>query len=154
MKVAQTGIRTAALRIGIVLSTKGGAMEKMLLSFKVKVGAYFGDGSQWYSWIHIDDLCKLFIFAIEQENLSGFYNAVAPHPVTNKALTQELSKALGGSNLVLPTPTFVLKMGMGEMSSVVLNSTRVAADKIQQAGFEFEFVKVLDALKHLLNNQL
>lgn len=152
-QVAQTGVRTAGLRIGIVLSTKGGAMEKMLLSFKVKVGTYFGDGSQWYSWIHVDDLCRMFIFAMENEQISGYYNAVAPNPVTNKELTQKLSEALGGSNLVVPAPSFVLKMGMGEMSSVVLNSTKVSVEKIQKAGFKFEFNEVLAAIRDLLENK-
>lgn len=152
--VAKTGLRTVALRIGIVLSTQGGAMEKMLLSFKVRVGAYFGDGSQWYSWIHIDDLCRMFIAAIEKEEMNGIYNAVAPHPATNKVLTEELANALDKASLVLPTPKFVLKMGMGEMSSVVLNSTRVSSKKIEATGFEFEHGHLSAALKNLVQQQL
>lgn len=153
-EVVKTGVRTVALRIGVVLSTQGGAMEKMLLSFKVRVGAYFGDGSQWYSWIHIDDLCRMFITAIENDAMEGIYNAVAPEPTTNKVLTEQLAKALNKASLVLPTPAFALKMGMGDMSSVVLNSTRVSSKKIERAGFQFDHGVLLPALKDLVKREL
>lgn len=153
-EVAKTGVRTVALRIGIVLSTQGGAMEKMLLSFKVRVGAYFGDGSQWYSWIHLDDLCRMFIAAIENEEMKGVYNAVAPEPATNKVLTEQLAEALDKASLVVPTPAFVLKMGMGDMSSVVLNSTRVSSKKIERAGFEYKHADLLPALRDLVQREI
>lgn len=151
---AQTTVRTVALRTGIVLSTQGGAMEKMLLSFKVRTGAYFGNGSQWYSWIHIDDLCDMYIFAMENTNLKGIYNAVAPHPHTNKDLTYALKDALGVAALVVAAPAFALKMGMGEMSHVVLDSAKVSAQKIIDAGFAFQFPKLEPALSHLLQHQI
>ena len=100
-KIANGPLRTVIIRIGIVLSTQGGAMEKMLLSFKVRVGSYFGDGSQYYSWIHIDDLCNMFIMAIEKEEMEGIYNGVAPNPVSNKALTQAMANALGKKSLAI-----------------------------------------------------
>ena len=155
MEIAEeTEVRTVALRTGIVLSTQGGAMEKMLLSFKVRTGAYFGDGSQWYSWIHIDDLCKMYIYALENENIEGVYNAVAPNPKTNKELTYALKDALDIAALVVPAPEFALKMGMGEMSHVVLDSAKVSSDKIEQAGFEFEFARLEPAMKDLIKKDI
>ncbi|MFK7936779.1 MAG: TIGR01777 family oxidoreductase [Saprospiraceae bacterium] len=155
MEIAEeTDVRTVALRTGIVLSTQGGAMEKMLLSFKLRTGAYFGDGSQWYSWIHIDDLCQMFIHAIENENMEGVYNAVAPNPSTNKDLTYELKDALDIAALVVSAPKFALKMGMGEMSHVVLDSAKVSSAKIEDVGFEFGFSELSPALEDLLEKEI
>ncbi len=149
-EVAATGWRTVALRIGLVLSTRGGALEKLLISFNVNTGAYFGNGRQWYSWIHIDDLCRMFIHALETPALSGFYNAVAPEPVRNKPFTEAIARALDKPSLILPVPAFALRLGMGEMADAVLISTKVSAEKIQSAGFTFRFPKLDAALRDLL----
>jgi uncharacterized protein len=148
-EISSLGIRTIALRIGIVLTTKGGALEKMLISFWFRMGVYFGSGKQWFSWIHIEDVCNMFVWAIENEKIEGTYNAVAPNPLTNYELTEAISTAKGGGYLMLPTPAFALRMVMGEMADVVLNSTRVSAQKIENQGFRFQFREILPALRDL-----
>lgn len=152
-EVAATGIRTVALRIGVVMSTQGGALEKMLIPLRFFMATYFGNGEQWYSWIHLDDLCEMFLFAIEQEQMNGFYNAVAPHPETNKDLTKILAKASGKPALVVPVPAFVLRLIFGEMADTILFSTRVASKKIEQAGFQFRFPLLEPALRDLLEKR-
>ncbi len=153
-EVANAGVRTVALRIGIVLSTQGGALEKMLIPARLGAGVYFGSGRQWYSWIHIDDVCRMFIHAMEQEYMTGFYNAVAPNPVRNKELVVALQRALRLPPIVLPAPTPVLRLAMGEMADVVLNSTRVTSQKISDAGFRFEHPHLSEALADLLARKL
>ncbi|MCB0663885.1 MAG: TIGR01777 family oxidoreductase, partial [Saprospiraceae bacterium] len=105
-KVAETSIRTVWFRIGIVLSTKGGALEKIMLPVKFHVGGYFGNGKQWYSWIHLDDLCQMFIHALENPQMEGVYNAVSPHPERNKEFTRLIGEALGKAALMVPGPEF------------------------------------------------
>lgn len=153
-EVADAGVRTAALRIGIVLSTQGGALEKMLIPARLGAGVYFGHGRQWYSWIHIDDVCRMFIHAMQQESVAGFYNAVAPNPVRNKELAVELQRALRLPPIALPAPALVLRLAMGEMADVVLHSTRVASQKISDAGFRFEHPHLSEALADLLARKL
>ena len=149
-----TSIRTVALRIGLVLSTQGGAMEKMMLPLHLYTGTYFGNGRQYYSWIHIDDLCRMFIWALENEQASGIYNAVAPNPETNKALTKSLARAMGKSAILLPAPAAALRIAMGEMADVVLTSARVSAEKITQAGFDFQHVDLERALRDLIKRKV
>ncbi|GJM32315.1 MAG: epimerase [Saprospiraceae bacterium] len=153
-KVRETGIRTATIRIGIVLSSQGGALEKMLIPFRFFIGTYFGDGAQWYSWIHIDDLCRVFIRGIENEAMIDTYNAVAPHPETNKKLIKSIGQALQKSAIYQSTPAFVLRMGMGEMSHVVLDSAKASSAKIEAIGFKFEFPHLLPALKDLFDREI
>lgn len=153
-EVASAGVRTVGIRIGIVLSTQGGALEKMLLPFQLRIGTYFGDGSQWYSWIHIDDLCRMFIKAMEDDSMQGFYNGVAPNPVSNKTLTEGLRDALGNRAAIAPVPAFALRLAMGEMADVVLLSTRVRSAKIEAAGFHFSFPTLDEALKDLLQRKV
>ena len=152
--LALTGVRTIRLRIGVVMSTKGGALEKMLLSFMFRLGVYFGDGKQWFSWIHIDDVCNMFIWAIENEAAEGVYNGVAPNPLSNLALTEAISEAKGGGYLLLPTPAFLLRLAMGEMADVVLSSTRVSSQKIENQGFKFQFPEAVEALKDLFKRKI
>ena len=153
-KVGETGVRLASIRIGIVLSTQGGALEKILLPFKFFNGAYFGDGQQWMSWIHMDDLCRIFIEAIENEQLEGFYNGVAPNPARNKDFVYKVKEALGKPALILPVPEFALRAAMGEMASVTFDSTRVSSEKIEATGFNFDFPELVSALKDLFRRQI
>jgi uncharacterized protein len=148
-EVRKTGIRTVGLRIGIVLSTEGGALEKMLIPFSLRTGIYFGNGEQWYSWIHIDDICNMFVWAIETETAKGYYNAVSPNPLSNYVLTQAISEAKGGGYLLAPAPSFGLRLAMGEMADVVLNSTKVSSWKIVNEGFKFQYPEAVMALKDL-----
>lgn len=153
-KVGETGVRLAAIRIGIVLSTQGGALEKILLPFKFFNGAYFGNGQQWMSWIHIDDLCRMFVEAIENEQLTGFYNGVAPNPERNKEFVYKVKEALGKPALIVPAPAFALRAAMGEMADVVFDSTRVSSAKIEEAGFKFQHPNLTPALKDLLRRKI
>ena len=142
--------RLVKVRIGIVLSNEGGALAEFKKPVKLGVAGILGDGGQVVSWIHIDDLCRIFMYAIENENLSGVYNAVAPVPVTNKALTLELAKKMRGKFFIpLHVPAFVLKIMLGDRSIEVLKSTTVSDAKIKQSGFTFLFPTVDVALGQL-----
>lgn len=149
-KVAETGIRTVGLRIGIVMSTNGGALPKMLIPFQFYSGTYFGDGQQWYSWVHIDDICRLFIHALETESMEGFYNGVAPQPVRNKALVEAIKKAKNSPAIIMPAPTFALRLALGEMADAILDSAKVSAAKTLETGFAYEFPTIDTAMESLL----
>ncbi len=145
----ELGLNVAKLRIGIVLSKKGGALEKMAQPIKYYAGAPLGSGEQWQSWIHIDDLVELFIYAAKYQ-ITGVYNAVAPNPVTNTELTKSIAKQIN-KPLILPNvPSFVLKLMLGEMSTIVLSSQLVSSKKIVSKGFQFEYSYLKNALKDLL----
>ncbi|WP_426492964.1 TIGR01777 family oxidoreductase [Hymenobacter sp. 102] len=140
-------IRTAIFRIGIVLSPEGGALVPLARTVKMMAGAPLGSGKQYMSWIHLDDLCRLFMQALEQPQWQGTYNAVAPHPVTNQEFTETLADVLHRP-LVLPkVPEFGLKLVMGEMSEIVLASQRVSAEKTLQQGFRFDYPELRGALE-------
>ncbi len=142
--------RLAILRFGIVLSKKGGALEEFKKPLKAGVAAILSNGKQVISWIHIDDLCRLLLFAIEHENISGIYNAVSPNAVSNKEFALALAKQMRGKSYVpMHVPEFVLKVMMGEMSTEVLKSTTVNYDKIKSAGFNFLYPSIKMALENL-----
>lgn len=149
-EVKEPGLRTVALRVGIVLSDKGGALEKLAMPFKFFMGNWLGSGHQWYSWIHIDDLCRMFIHAIENDNIQGIYNAVAPNPVTNKDLTYTLKKVIGKPAIMMPVPEFALRIGMGEMADMVLDSAKISSKKIENTGFYFLYPDLEQALQDLI----
>jgi uncharacterized protein (TIGR01777 family) len=136
----QPGRRLVKLRTGIVLSNDGGALAEFKKPLKSFVAAIIGDGKQVVSWIHIDDLCFMYLSAIENENINGVYNAVAPNPVTNKELVLSLAKKMRG-NFFIPmhVPAFALKIILGEMSIEVLKSATVSSQKIQSTGFGFSY---------------
>jgi len=145
--VKQTGKRLVKLRIGIVLSRDGGALKEFSKPIKFGIAAIPGNGEQVISWIHIDDLCRIFIHAIEQSQVNGVYNAVAPAPVTNKELTLTLAKEMRGKTfLPMHVPSFILKTVLGEMSIEVLKSTTVSSEKIKQTGFSFLYPTIAAAL--------
>ncbi len=147
-------IRRVALRIGLVLSTRGGALPPMMLPLRFFLGIYFGKGRQWYSWIHIDDLCQSFIWAIEKENINGVYNAVGPNSLRNKAVIRAFGKARGLPFLLLPAPAFALKLFLGELSQTVLISTKVSCEKLSQTGFRFQFPELDEAVKDLIKRKI
>jgi len=142
--------RLVKLRTGIVLSNDGGALAEFKKPIRFGVAAILSKGNQIVSWIHIDDLCRMFIAAIENENLQGSYNAVAPNPVSNRMLTSVLAKAMKG-NFYLPihVPAFILKILMGQRSLEVLKSATVSSKKITDAGFTFNFKNIDTALADL-----
>ena len=144
--IAAMGIRTVTLRIGIVLEQSGGALREIIRPLRWGIGAYFGDGQAWYSWIHRDDVCRMFIWAMDTTGAEGIYNAAAPNPVRNRELVRATARAMGRRALLMPAPVLALRMLLGEMADVVLNSTRVSADKVRQEGFSFQFPTLEEAL--------
>jgi uncharacterized protein len=145
------GIRVAKMRIGIVFSNNGGAFAEFVKPLKFKLATILGKGDQVISWIHIDDLCRQFLFAIENEEIKGAYNAVAPNPITNKNLILKLaSKIAGKFYLSFYVPSFLLKLMMGDRSIEILKSTTVSSKKITDAGFKFLYNEVDEALENLV----
>lgn len=147
------GIRVVKLRTGIVLSKKGGALTTLAFPVKIGLGAALGSGKQWAPWIHLKDMVNMYLFAIENEKLSGAYNASAPYPVTNKELTSAIARATKKRLWLPAVPAFALRGILGEMSAVILNSTRTSSEKIQAEGFEFLFEKLPEALQQIYGKQ-
>ena len=152
-EAAALGIRTVKLRIGVVLAKEGGALAEFVKPLRFGLGAYFGNGKAWYSWIHHDDVCRAFIWALDHPEVSGVWNAVAPHPVRNKALVQAIARAMRQPALIVPAPAFVMRLMFGEMSAVILNSNNISAEKIQQAGFQFQYPDLDGALQAIFKNE-
>ena len=138
-------IRTVALRTGIVLSKDGGALKKM----KTPVITALGNGKQYMPWIHIDDLCELYIKAIEDEQFKGAFNAVSSEHISNLSFSKKISKIFNHPFLAIGAPNFILQIFFGEMSTIILNGSRISANKIKQAGFKFKFENLEKALKNL-----
>ena len=146
--------RTVILRIGIVLSALGGALPKMIMTKKLGIFSYFGNGQQFCPWIHINDLCRLILTTLEDNNFSGVYNAVAPEQITNKEMIEQIKLKLSSKAFVISVPQFVLKLILGEMANVVLNSNRVISDRIQSSMFTYHFTKVGDAVKDVMDKSI
>ena len=142
------GLRVVRVRTGVVLDTRGGALPKMLPPFRMGVGGRLGDGKQWMSWIHLEDLAALFQFALNRP-VSGALNGVAPSPAINSEFTRALAQALHRP-AIFPVPEFALKALFGEMSQVLLASQRVAPAAAEAAGFQFRFPQLVPALNDLL----
>jgi uncharacterized protein (TIGR01777 family) len=136
-----------------VLSEKGGALKPMLLPVKYFVGSPLGSGKQYMSWIHIDDLCNIFIHLVENEQLAGVYNGAGPQPVTNAEFTKAIAKVLKRPLILPPVPTFVLNLLLGEMATLITQGCKVSCEKIQQSGFVFQYPELSAALKNLLNKR-
>ncbi|UEG50278.1 TIGR01777 family oxidoreductase [Ferruginibacter lapsinanis] len=142
--------RLVTLRIGIVLSNDGGALVEFKKPIRLGIAAILGTGKQIVSWIHINDLCNLFINAIENEQWTGTYNAVAPTPVSNKELTLLLANKMKGKFFIpVHIPAFVLKIIMGNRSIEVLKSNEVSSTKVQRTGFEFLYPTCKEAVEDL-----
>lgn len=149
--VTAMNIRLVKLRTGIVLSKQGGALKEFMNPLRLGIAAILGNGKQAISWIHIDDICRMYIEAMENEKLNGVYNAVAPKPVSNKDLVFELAKRMKGKFYIpVYVPSFILKLLLGEMSIEVLKSATVSADKIRSKGFQFLFPDIESALNELI----
>ena len=144
------GVRTVLLRTGIVLSKNGGALATMLTPFKLGVGGVVGSGKQWMSWVSLDDVVGIINFVLENEEIHGPVNAVAPNPVTNAEFTKALGKELYRPT-ILPLPEFAVKLVFGEMGdALLLDSTRVVPKRLLEAGYEFKFTDLQPALRHAL----
>ncbi|MBI5372534.1 MAG: TIGR01777 family protein [Sphingobacteriales bacterium] len=138
--------RLVVFRIGIVLSKEGGALKEFLKPLRFGVAAILGSGKQITSWIHIDDLVQLFIYALENPEIKGIYNAVAPGPVSNRELTLVLAKLKKRFYIPLPVPAWLLKLILGEMGPEILKSATVSCEKIQRTGFKFRYPDIHSAL--------
>lgn len=145
---AEIGIRCVRLRIGVVLSQHGGAYRELTQTSKLRVLPILGGGKQWYPWIHIHDLVNICLFAIERK-IEGIYNAVAPHPVTQKELMHAIGRTKGGLFFYAPAPAFGLRLFLGEMADAVLISQQVSSAKLENAGFRFDFPTVEMAVQQI-----
>lgn len=152
LPVKDLNIRLVTYRIGIVLSKSGGALKEFMQPLKFGVAGILGDGKQVVSWVHIDDLCRMFLYAIQNEPSAGVYNAVAPNPVNNKTLTLTLAKKMRRFFIPLHVPTFILKLMLGSRSIEVLKSSTVSSKKIEAAGFEHQFKNIDAALEDLVKH--
>jgi uncharacterized protein (TIGR01777 family) len=148
-QISSLGIRVAKLRIGIVLSTQGGALVEMAKPVKWGLGAPLGTGQQYLSWIHIDDLCHMFIHAATHESVSGAFNAVGTQPVQNETFTRLLGQVLKRPLWLPNVPPIVLKALVGEMANIILGGNRVSAEKIRNTGFVFQHADLETTLKQL-----
>jgi len=144
--------RVVKLRTGVVLSEKEGALKKMLPTIKAGIGSPLGTGKQYMPWIHIQDICSMYEFALKNSELDGAFNAVAPEHATNKDLTVQAAEVLKKPLFMPNVPAFVLKLLFGELSVAVLEGSRASSGKIQHAGFQFKFPDLKEALKDLLKN--
>ncbi len=148
---AEAGIRTVNVRIGLVLSAKGGALPKMLTPFKLGLGGRIGSGQQWYSWIHVDDIVGGIHHAMHTESLSGPVNFVAPNPVRNAEFTRVLASALRRPAF-FPVPALALRLAFGKMAAeeLLLASQRVEPQKLGASGYAFRFRELRAALENLV----
>ncbi|MFC6097959.1 TIGR01777 family oxidoreductase [Flavobacterium qiangtangense] len=142
-------IKVCKIRTGLVLSQKGGMLKEVMKPIKLGVGSPYGDGKQWQSWIHIDDLVHLYFYAI-QHQWEGIYNATAPNPVDNEELTKTVAKVLDKPYFFPAVPKFVLKLALGEMHILLLSSQNVSSQKSQDNGFVFKYRTLEKALQNLL----
>jgi uncharacterized protein (TIGR01777 family) len=147
--VQEMSVRRVVARTGVVLSTKGGALPRLLLPFRLFVGGPMGSGDQWYSWIHLQDQVRALRFLIETEEANGAFNLTAPNPVTNGELAKLIGGIMGRPAFV-PVPGFAMRLAFGEVSDVVLKGQRALPQRLLDLGFEFQFPAAGAALKDLL----
>lgn len=149
----QKGIRVVHLRIGVVMSPKGGALAKMLLPFKMGAGGIVGNGKQYWSWVSLDDVIGAFLYALQNENLSGAVNAVAPRAVTNAEFTKTLGKVLSRPT-IFPLPGFAARLVLGEMADdLLLSSARIEPARLLASGYQFKHPDLEGALRELLGRK-
>lgn len=145
----QIGLEVTKFRTGVILSTKGGALPPLALPVILYIGTALGNGKQYIPWIHLQDAVEMYLQAIDGQLPPDVYNMVAPNPVTNKELTQAVARQLRKPLWLPNVPAVALKLALGEMSLVVLGSTKVSAQKVQKAGYQFKYNNIADALKDI-----
>ncbi len=148
-EIEKVARKVAIVRAGVVLAKNDGALTKIAAPIKYGIGSLLGSGKQFMPWIHLEDLNNIFKFILENDSVQGIYNAVAPDHVTNKVFTQTLAKQLKRPLFLPKVPKFLLKLILGEMSVVVLEGSRVSSKKIQDAGFNFGYGTLKEALSNL-----
>lgn len=142
-------LRIVKFRTGVILDKDSGALEKIAKPVKYGVGAPLGDGNQWIPWIHLEDVLQMYAFGIRNMDLAGAYNMCSPFPVTNKVLTKVIAKQLKKPLWLPKVPAFALKLALGEMSTIVLGSTKMSSQKIENAGFNFQYADIKNALNQI-----
>lgn len=147
--VEDLGVRRVVFRMGVVLSADGGALERMLLPYQFYAGGPLGDGRQWMSWVHIDDVVRAFLYAMTNTALEGVYNLTSPSPVPNETLARAIGTAVGRPSL-LSAPSIAIRLVFGEMATVVLDGQRVVPARLRESGFQFHFSEVETAMRDLL----
>lgn len=155
LEAKKYGARVVLCRFGIVLGKGGGALNEIVRPFKYHFGAQIGEGDQWFSWIHIQDLINIFFFLLEDRNwgISGPVNFTSPNPVRNKELVEILGRVLGKKQFLPKIPPYILKVALGELSEPTLNGQRAIPDKLMRAGYEFKYSLIEHALRDLLQLQ-
>ena len=148
-KAREKGVRVVITRFGVVLGRDGGALAQMVLPFRFFVGGPLGNGRQWFSWIHIEDLCRGAHFVMTDKEISGPANFTAPGPVRNRDLARAIGKVLRRPS-IMPAPAFMIRLLMGEFGSVILRGQRVVPHLLQSQGFKFKFADIEASLAHLL----
>jgi len=149
MEAEKTGARVAVTRFGIVLGKNGGAMEKMIPAFKACLGGALGDGKQWFSWIHLDDVVLASIFIMERPELKGVFNFTAPEPVRNIDFAKTLGKVLNRP-AIMPAPAFLIRLFAGEFGKTLLSSSRVIPERLLDAGYNFKYPDLTEALQDIV----
>ncbi|WP_336688802.1 MULTISPECIES: TIGR01777 family oxidoreductase [unclassified Chryseobacterium] len=142
--------RVVKVRTAVVLSEKDGALKKMLPPVKMGIGSPIGTGKQYMPWIHINDICSIYEFALKNSELDGAFNANSPQHTTNENLTKNMAEVLHKPLFMPNVPAFVLKLMFGELSEALLEGSRASSEKIQKAGFQFDFPELKRALEDLL----
>lgn len=145
------GMRVAVVRTGVVLSTKSGALEKMLTPFRLFAGGPIGNGKQWVSWIHLDDEVGIFLYALDRSEVSGALNATAPEPVMMATLASTLGRVLSRP-LLFPVPKSALQLLFGEAADVIAEGQRVVPKRLLELGYQFQYPRLEAALRHLIQN--
>ena len=145
------GVRRIVVRTGLILTSEGGPLTRLLPFYKLYGGNYFGNGKQWWSWIHWLDEIRALRFLMEHESAAGPFNLTAPNPVTNREFGKALGKAMNRPSYV-PVPAFAMKLMMGEVATVVLDGQRAIPEKLEELGFAFRFPEVTGALSDILDS--
>jgi uncharacterized protein (TIGR01777 family) len=145
--------RVVLCRFGIVLGRNGGALAEMIRNFERRPVSVLGSGKQWFSWIHIEDLLRVFLYLIDHREVTGPVNCVSPGPVRNRELTQSIAAMMGKKVSRIPVPGFALRLAIGEFASVLLNGQRVRPSKLLDMGFDFEFPDLDSALADLMGSK-
>jgi len=150
IRFTELNIRNVSLRIGLILSKSGGVLHSIAKPIRIGLGAPIGSGDQYMSWIHVEDMAQIIKFAMENKELQGIYNSVAPMPVTNSEFTKSVAEVLKKPMFLPGVPGFFLKLILGERASMILGGTNASSEKIQSAGFNFKYKELKEALKDLL----
>ncbi|KFF00891.1 hypothetical protein IX39_09815 [Chryseobacterium formosense] len=143
--------RVVKIRTAVVLSKNEGALAKMMTPIKLGIGSPLGSGKQYMPWIHIDDICSIYEFALKNPEVEGSFNATAPQHTTNENLTKLIAEVLKKPLFMPNIPSFILKLIFGELADALLEGSKASSEKIQKAGFEFKFPDLKMALEDLLN---